>query len=144
MKFRLLEREGDLRVVLAGPRDVIKGKLIREIEADSWLGARLTIHDAEFCHDPGYGYFLTERPGAFERTIYMETRAKEEAQRIAKIIGDNVEGKRAKPKENNNGVAIRVGQPSVVDTALDRGKRTQDAKESTGRKRSLVRARASA
>lgn len=98
MLFRLIERTSDLRVVLAGPTQEVKGTLIREIKAPTWLDARLTIPDIEFAHDPGHGYFINPPAGSYERQLAAESRRKADVERLAKIVRENIEKGRSKSK----------------------------------------------
>ncbi len=52
----VLYRGSENRVIL-GAELPKGGVLIREIEAPHWGAARETIHELEFEHRPGYGWF---------------------------------------------------------------------------------------
>lgn len=71
--FHLIER-ADGRVVLSNKLE--KGShLIRDIKAENWKAARATIPADEFFHDPGHGYFIHPRPGAYQRANDAAERA---------------------------------------------------------------------
>ena len=63
--FNLYERP-DGRVVLSREKEP-KSVLIRTIKADNWKDARKTISADEFFHDPGHGYYVHPKPGAYQR-----------------------------------------------------------------------------
>ncbi len=82
--FHIFERP-DGRIVLTTEQES-KSRFIRSIKAANWKAARLLVDDSEFFHDPGHGWYITPRPGAYPRQREYHERKAQEALRMLKLF----------------------------------------------------------
>lgn len=101
MKTFYLSERPDGRVVVSTKPEP-EWTFIRSLRAETLKDAYKLVPYGEFFHDPGHGYFITPRQGAYQRATAAAARVEAERARLAKIIGELDPPKRGGNAEQKN------------------------------------------